>query len=185
MPTTIPTTTVSLMTTSSLLTTIFSTIFGVVVSTVATVLLAYRKLNKLPNIRGEWHSEYQAADTPGNPWVYELIKIYTKWGKLRFITSENPKNDSIEGEVDVHGRDYVIGRWRQCDPNASNYGTLLLNLTPSGRLLFGVWSGTADTGERRIGGWVAARNRQDIVQGKAMLSTLMAKLDAQTSAGRA
>lgn len=167
------------VTVSGVLTTIFSTLFGVAVSTVAGILLSYRKLNMLPNIRGKWHSEYQAADTVGNPWVYEAITFHRRWGKLRFVTSENARNDAIEGEVDIHGRDYVIGRWRQCDPNASNYGTLLLNLTPSGRLLFGVWSGTADTGERRIGGWVAARNKQDIPQGKLMLSGLAAKLDAQ------
>jgi hypothetical protein len=154
-----------------------SAIFGALASVGISIYLSYRRFSLGPDIQGDWETEYQAADTPGNPWVKEKLKFKIKKGKILFYTYNNQRNDEIEGEAEQVGNEYIIGKWRQSDPKASNRGTFLLNISPSGKIIFGVWSGTSDTGEKRIGGWVAARSPADLQTGKQMLSELTANLE--------
>ena len=54
---------------------ITSAILGALASVGISIYLSYRKFSLGPDIQGDWETEYQAADTPGNPWVKETLKF--------------------------------------------------------------------------------------------------------------
>lgn len=151
-------------------------VLGTAISVIVDIYRSYRRYDAAPDITGVWLTTYQAAALPGNPWVPENAMIQRHMGKLRFHTFDNQQNDEIEGEADLVGLDHMLGRWRQVDKRGPNHGVFVLTIAPSGRLMYGFWCGVTDTGEKRFGGWVLARDKRDLSKGQDLLNQVTARM---------
>lgn len=160
--------------------TVGGTFFGVAVSLGVEMYRSYRRYDAAPDISGDWRTEYQAAALSGNPWVREDATIRHRLGRLRFSTDHNSQKDEIEGELELVGLDHVLGRWRQVDARGKNHGVFVLTIAPTGRLMYGFWSGLTDAGERRFGAWVWCRDKRDLSQGKALLKQVTVRMSTAT-----
>lgn len=46
-------------------------------------------------------------------------------------------------------------------------------IATSGKVMYGYWTGLTETGEKRIGPWVLAREERDIEEAKGLLSRIL------------
>lgn len=122
---------------------------------------------------GNWVAVYQSAAIQGNPWVREDVHFKFSKGKLRFHTYNNEMKDEIEGYAEVFNHENIIGKWKQKDGKGANKGVFMLTIAPSGRTMFGFWSGTTDAGKNHYGGWVHAREINDLGNGKLLLKQMV------------
>ncbi|HBA40016.1 MAG TPA: hypothetical protein DCZ05_09810 [Deltaproteobacteria bacterium] len=160
----------------SIVLTLVGAVVGAAISILVPIWLSYRRYDAAPDITGTWLGAYQAAALPGHPWIREDTKIWRQGGKFRFAGYNNPQHDEIEGDADLFGLDHLIGRWRQLDKRGPNHGVFMFTISPTGRLMYGFWVGVTETGEKRFGAWVLARDEQDIEQGKNLLHHVTIKM---------
>ncbi len=156
--------------------TLVGALIGAALSVLIPIYLSYRRYGKGPIVTGQWVTSYQEASTEDHPWVREDIKFELRAGKLHFATYNNVKNDEIEGEAEIVGGEHIVGRWRQKENHGADRGVLMLSIAPNGKLMYGFWTGMTETGERRFGGWVHARNLKDLDHGKKLLNKVTAGL---------
>jgi hypothetical protein len=147
---------------------------GNIVALVIQIYASNRQIAKGPDVTGEWAAEYQAADLQNHPWMSETVIFWVRRGKLHFKTIRNQQDDPIKGNAELVGWDHIIGRWRQIDPRGIGHGVLVLTIEPGGRLLYGFWTGDTQTGERRFGGWIMARDPAHLDAARSLLSELTA-----------
>lgn len=156
----------------SLLTAVFGAVLGVFLADFSAYVRLKGKLQNGHDLCGEWITEYQTADEIGSPWIREHMYVDQSWGNLKFRTFENSRNEDIAGHIELFGNGYVIGKWRQTDRQASLHGTLNLHVVHSGKIMFGFWAGSKDTGDKRLGGWVSVRSEEDLSKSKKLLKEL-------------
>ncbi|MDB2687608.1 hypothetical protein N9Y42_10400 [Mariniblastus sp.] len=152
---------------------ILSAIIGAVVSYAIPNLARKRKNLRREDIIGDWHSSYlhyQHESTSKN-WIDDKVSIAVDGSFFRFTCEDNPLGDVYEAKAELKNSE-LIGEWHstKCDGGHAN-GSLLLTVLPMGGLLYGVFTGPRDNGERVFGTWVLGKTPEDVDKGKNLVAT--------------
>ena len=123
------------------------------------------------DVLGSWFStyqQYQQADVSAE-WVEEKIAIRKEGGTFLLESSDNSIDERCVATAELRGED-LVGEWTSVrrDGGKAQGGMLLTVLAKEG-LIYGVFSGPRDTGERVYGAWVMARKEEDLDEGKRLV----------------
>jgi hypothetical protein len=115
---------------------------------------------------GNWYSSYQWVDQP-NEWIDETVGVKVRRGYLN-LDSTNPSSQ-YEAEAELVGQEFVKGWFTSKRSGAHEAGVFMFAISPGGEMLYGYYIGPTDTGERRFGKWVMAKEQNNIAAARAIL----------------
>jgi hypothetical protein len=123
------------------------------------------------DVLGSWFStyqQYQQADV-STEWVEEKIDIRDEGGKVLLESSDNSIDEHCLATAELRGQD-LVGEWTSVRQDGGRaQGGMLLTVLPAQGVIYGVFSGPRDTGERIYGAWVMARKEEDLAEGKRLV----------------
>jgi hypothetical protein len=147
---------------------IITTIFGALLGLIVTRLDSYLEVRQRSDLKGEWLSISDAGEHDN---VRDRVVIAIRRGKLYLKNTEKPYGYEYEAFCRVKDSRIVAGEWRSIRSGASARGALLLQISPQGTTLYGVYSGVHSDGRNLLLGWVLGRNEEALQLGIQTLRT--------------
>ena len=158
---------------------------GAILSYCLPLYFAKRKNLTRRDIMGEWHSSYlhyQSASTSKN-WIKDRVTISVDGPHFKFNSIDNPLNDVYEANAKLKNGE-LIGDWKSTTSDGRHaQGGFVLTVLPMGGLLYGIFTGPRDSGERVFAAWVLGKTLEDLEKGKRLVRSqvLIAPLPTKAS----
>jgi len=146
--------------------TIAGALLGAIASFALPLWFRARRNRARNDIVGFWKSTYLLEET--RQWVEDEVEIYLEGAKFCIRNTSSPHDVLYEGEAVLRGEE-LVGSWRT--KGAQSGGHLLLIISPTGRLIYGYYTGLRHNNERVFAAWVFGKSDQDIQHGKRLLSS--------------
>ena len=151
--------------------TLLGAVVGALLSFALPALIERRRHSARQDVLGPWFSSYQRYQQveTSKEWVDEKVDIGIKGSRFRFENSENGIGDYYQAAASLRDGE-LLGEWESIKRDGGHArGGLLLTIVPMGGLLYGVFTGPRETGERVYAAWVLARKKDDLSKGKRLV----------------
>ena len=151
---------------TSILITVSGALLGVVFSESYRFLRERKKSKSISSLSGSWISAYPAyhsTDTQER-WIRERVNISIRGSQLVLSSKQNPVNDNYDASGTVNNGEWV-GDWQSTERDAAYAsGNFIFRLSPTGRYMYGVFSGPRTSNERVFVPWILGRDEASVIE---------------------
>jgi hypothetical protein len=132
------------------------------------------------DLLGSWFSSYQQYQGEASKgWVEEKIDIRLEGAKFLLESSDNSIGEYCRATATLHAGE-LLGKWASIRHEGGNaYGGMLLTVLPEEGVIYGIFSGPRDSGQRIHGAWVMARKEEDLAKAKRLVGAQILEMNDQ------